>query len=75
MKMFSCGAAVVAAVGAALMSAPVALASHETREMELQDKGMDLYVFAGVVALVVLGLVAFAGLMLWWERSDDGQEA
>lgn len=58
-----------------LVPAAAAFAEHETRDIKLQESGVNLWLFAAALGTTTLALVAFAAVMLWWERSDARGDA
>lgn len=64
------GVAAVTFVTALVAATPYAYAEHETRTINLQESGVDLWIIGLTLGLVVLGLILFAAVMLVWERKD-----
>lgn len=64
------GVAAVIYAASLVAAAPYAYAGHETRTMDLQESGVDLWIVGFSLGLVVLGLILFAVVMLAWERRD-----
>ena len=64
------GIAAVACVVSLVAATPRAFAEHETRTINVQESGIDLWIVGLTLGLVVLGLVLFAAVMLAWERRD-----
>jgi len=64
------GAAAVISVVSLIAATPHALAEHETRTINVQESGVDLWIVGLTLGLVVLGLILFAAVMLAWERRD-----
>ncbi|MFQ5472623.1 MAG: hypothetical protein ACE5FA_07050 [Dehalococcoidia bacterium] len=51
-----------------------AAAGHETRVVDIQESGLDVWIMALVIAGVVVVLVAFATIVLMWEHRDEEAE-
>ena len=64
------GVAVVVSIVSLVAGAPFAFAEHETRTINVQESGVDLWIVGFTLGLVILGLILFAAVMLAWERSD-----
>ena len=64
------GVAAVTFVTSLVTATPYAYAEHETRTINLQESGVDLWIIGLTLGLVVLGLILFAAVMLVWERRD-----
>jgi hypothetical protein len=65
------GATLTAVLAWAIL-APVALADHETRDLDLQEAGgINQWAFWATIALTVIALTIFAAAILWWERRDE----
>jgi len=64
------GVAAVICVVSLVAATPYAYAGHETRAIDVQESGVDLWIIGFTLGLVVLGLILFAAVMLAWERRD-----
>ncbi len=53
----------------ALAAQPV-FADHESRDRVLSESGVEVILIVLVLVVAVGVMVAFAGVILWWERQD-----
>ena len=68
--LIALGAAAVVSIVSLAATAPYAFAEHETRTINVQESGVDLWIVGFTLGLVILGLILFAAVMLAWERKD-----